>query len=108
MKKPLDIIPVLLILLTTSVILSAFTGNNKKQLQVSYAPIDSLPVRLPQATWYGYLNGMNIILQQLEMSDLQSKNVKYMRDSIIIPMQTQIYNQLQKQLAKDTVGKKPK
>lgn len=97
-------------MMAVSVVLSAFTDNKQKPLiaGANYAPKDSIPVKLPQATWYGYLNGMNVILQQLEMSDLQSKNVKYMRDSIIIPMQNEIYLQVQKQLAKDTVGKKPK
>lgn len=84
--------------------------DNKKQLTAgaSYAVVDSMPVKLPQNTWFGYLNGMNTIIYQLRNSDLPSRNVAFMTDSILIPMQNQIYLQLQKQLAKDTVGKKPK
>lgn len=74
----------------------SFTTNEEKKYKVE----------LTVAQWQKHLSGFDIIAQQLRQSDLPSKNVSYILDSVIAPFQIEIITQIQQQLPKDTTKKK--
>lgn len=62
-------------------------------------------VSLPLAAWQTHLNGLAYISGQLRQSDLPSKQVAFIMDSIIAPLQRDIITQVQKQLPDSTKKK---
>ena len=70
--------------------------------------IDTKPykVELPLEAWQQHLNGLSYIQAQLRQSDLPSKQVAFITDSIIAPLQKDIVTQVQAQLPKDSTNKK--
>jgi len=66
----------------------------------------SYPVTLPAAKWQQHVNGLNYIQQTIDNSTLPANQVKFIRDSILGPLQNDIIGQVRPQLLKDTTGKK--
>lgn len=64
----------------------------QKQVQKKYK------VELELDQWGGILNAMDIIKQKLKLSDIPSKEVAYMTDSMLIPYQKEISRQVNLQL----------
>lgn len=99
------------ILVLVSIILS-FTGgvnNTQPPMLDSKDTIDQkkeYPVKMAVANWDKFYQGLSITASELRQSDRPSKNVAFLIDSVIIPLQQQIASQLQKQIAADP--KKPK
>jgi len=56
--------------------------------------------------WDGYLNNFEYVKSKLKNSDLPSKEVTLMSDSVLTKFQTSALTQLRQQLAADTTKKK--
>lgn len=70
-------------------------------------------VNLPLEKWSNYLQGIEYTKQQLRQSDLPSKQVALITDSVLTPMQVEITTQVQQlmkaeQIKQDTTKPKPK
>lgn len=85
------------LLLILTIILFSFTTNS---------PEKNYTVTLPLEKWVSYSNGLEGIRQQLRLSDLPSRTVAYLTDSIITPLQNEIGVQVSQQIKKDSTGKK--
>ena len=77
-----------------------------EQMDVRYKPIKSDPnkvyeVKLTLNEWGNKLQYLDIVKQQLRNSDLPSKQVAFISDSLLTPFQTQITQQIQLQLAQE-------
>lgn len=55
-------------------------------------------VSLPFDKWSNYVNGLEVTKQQLRNSDLPSKTVALLTDSLLTPMQSEISRQVQLQM----------
>ena len=99
------------IIILVSIILS-FTGSVnfiQPPMLGSNDTIDQkkeYPVKMVVANWDKFYQGLSITASELRQSDRPSKNVSFIIDSVIVPLQQQIAMQLQKQIADDP--KKPK
>lgn len=94
--------------------LLSFGGAGKK---INISPMSSAdtvdtkkeyPVKMVIANWDRYYQGLGFAANELRQSDRPSKNVAFVIDSVIFPLQQQILSQLQKQFNADSSGKKPK
>jgi len=70
----------------------------------AFVDLKPLTVKLTLEQWQKHLNGMQYINNVLINSDLPSRQVKYIQDSVIVPLQTDIINQVRPQI--DTTKKK--
>lgn len=99
------------IIVLVSVLLS-FSGTGstgEKRSQIIFDSIDAkkeYPVKMLVVNWDRYYQGLTIAANELRQSDRPSKNVAFIIDSVIGPLQQQIASQLQQQF-KDA-EKKPK
>lgn len=108
----------LLVCLSIIVLVSAllsFGGPGEKiKLSSSVSAADTVdakreyPVKMVIANWDRFYQGLGIAASELRQSDRPSKNVAFVIDSVIFPLQQQILSQLQKQFNADSSGKKPK
>lgn len=78
-----------LILAVGFMILMAFKNYQEKNYTVT----------LPLDKWSNYVNGLEITKQQLRNSDLPAKQVTYITDSILTPIQISISQQINATLA---------
>jgi len=76
--------------------LVSFSGRQEKVYKVE----------LPQFKWINYVNGIEFAKQQLKVSDLPSKVVTAIIDSVLAPLQNDIVIQVNQQIKKDSVIKK--
>ncbi len=72
------------ILVSATLIISAFQKPYEKSYSVS----------LPISSWIKHDRGLEIIKQQLKLSDLPSKTTTFITDSILIPLQDDIAKQV--------------
>lgn len=100
------------IVILVSLLLS-FAGvgvENKQTILVSQDTVDQkkeYPVKMVVADWDKFYQGLSIAAVELRQSDRPSKNVSFVIDSVIAPLQQQILSQLRRQFS-DTTSKKPK
>lgn len=57
-------------------------------------------VELDVKSWINQINGLEYVKYQLKKSDLPAREVSYITDSLIVPLQTIISTQVNKQLPK--------
>jgi hypothetical protein len=75
-------------------------------------PKDTIPkkknyfVAMTLDEWQLHIRYLGFIASRLRATDLPSKEVAFMTDSLIIPMQSRWISQLNPQIAADTVKKK--
>jgi len=86
-----------LAILSTTVAISQVV---KKQAAKKYH------VEMTIEEWDGYLNNFEYVKSKLKNSDLPSKEVTLMSDSVLTKFQTTALTQLRQQLAADTTSKK--
>ena len=73
---------------------------------VAFIDNKTYKVELPLEVWQQHLNGLSYVQAQIENSDMTGRQIKFIRDSIIAPLQKDIISQVQTQLPKDTIKKK--
>jgi hypothetical protein len=69
-------------------------------------PEKNYKVELPLSSWVKYSNGLSGVSQALRESDLPSRTVVFLTDSIINPILADISTQVNKQLTDTTNRKK--
>lgn len=99
-----------ILILVSALVSFADTGENKNSLPQNFLdtvdPRKEYPVKMQVVNWDKYYQGLSIAANELRQSDRPSKNVAFVIDSVIFPLQQQILMQLQKQFAE--TDKKPK
>lgn len=68
---------------------------------------DSIPVYNSLIGWQNRLTHLNYVVNRLRQSDLPSRDVSFMTDSLISPLMQDIYVQVMRQQA-DTLKSNPK
>jgi hypothetical protein len=92
-------------------IFSIFLMTPPHSSMAAFAPIvvrtDSIPVYNSLLGWQNRLTHLNYVVNRLRQSDLPSRDVSFMTDSLIAPLMQDIYVQVNKQQA-DTLKNKSK
>ena len=94
------------------VFILSFTGHGVKPVKyvnvdtVAPKPVKKYSVTYSSEGWQERINWFSYIAQQLRRSDLPSKEVAFMTDSLITKFQIEIITQITPQIQKDTLTKK--
>ena len=96
--------------IATLILASGITWALKAQQKTD--PNKVYEVKLTLNEWSNKLQYLDIVKQQLRLSDLPSKQVAFISDSLLTPFQSEITKQIQFQLAseqrRDTITKPKK
>ena len=99
----------LALFLGTIALVSAITVHLKAEYKKEHRqPPKLYPVSLTIEEWSTKLNYLEYVKASLRKSDLPSKEVALITDSILIPFQTQISQQIQSQLAQEKAAQQKK
>jgi hypothetical protein len=104
----------ILLFLATVVLVSVITlvlkAQSSHQMDISYKPQPPklYPVSLTIDEWSLKINYLEYVKNSLRKSDLPSKEVALITDSILIPFQATITSQVQAQLAKENAAQQKK
>ena len=105
-----------LLFLSITVLIAAFTmalkvsAQSSHQMDISYKPQPPklYPVSLTIDEWRLKINYLEYVKNSLRKSDIPSKEVALITDSILIPFQATISQQIQSQLAQEKAAQQKK